>query len=95
MATANPTGVATTISSEAIRLMDCVESGYEDVIYALAEGFAVRRAAGGEVEIMADDVQSAANLLASILSTSSELPADVKPVVEGMRDCMSRKLAHR
>ncbi len=95
MATTNSGRAESTISSDALGLLGCFSGVFEDVIYRMAEHAAIARAASGQtIEISADDVEDAANLLAQILR-DSKIPEDVKPAIDSMLQCFTHKNIQR
>jgi hypothetical protein len=91
VATATP---ESTISSEALGLLDCFAAGLDEIIYQLAEAAAVARAGSKDVEISVADMEIAATRFVEIMGRS-ELPAELKPQVTAMLDCFSHKVACR
>jgi len=93
MTTANKTEIEATISSEAMRLLDCFDDQFSDIILHLAERTAIKRGSSKDhVEIAAADVKDAADLLVKIIRDSNEFPNEMLPVVESMRTCAEDKL---
>lgn len=85
-----------TISSEALGLLDCFSGGVEDFVYKLAEHAANSKAAAssGVVEISADDVEKAADFLVEAIRRS-EIPSDLRPAINGMLSCFTDKITQR
>lgn len=94
MATANH-GQEATISSDALELLDCFGEGLDEFVYKMAEHSAILRSGkASPVEITADDMVSAGEVLARILQ-NSDVPSEVKPAIDSMLQCFTKKVRHR
>jgi hypothetical protein len=82
------------ISSDALSLLDCFSSDFEDVIFRLAAHAARARAGGNAIEVVPSDIQAAAEAFATIMK-ASQLPDDVKAEVDMMLQCVSAKHKRR
>lgn len=92
MATANHGNIESSISSEALDLLDCFANGLDDVMYELAEAVAARRTGRtNNVEICVDDIREAAKLFVECLERV-EIPDRAKAAVHEMLKCLSHQI---
>ena len=92
MATAEPEQTEITISSDALGLLDCFSTGFDDLLCRIAEHVARERAQQpGEVEITVQDIQAAGDIFAKTIKRS-DLPEDVKQEADAMLSCLSERL---
>jgi len=91
MATANHGNIESSISSDALGLLDCFTNGLDDVIYEIAEAIAARRTGSQQVEITRADIKEAANVFVVCLETA-EIPAPVRDHVRQMLHCLSEQI---
>jgi hypothetical protein len=82
------------ISSDALSLLDCFSSDFEDVIFKLAEHAARDRVGGDATEVVSEDVKSAAEEFVQIMK-ASQVPDDVKAEIDSMLKCVSEKEKRR
>lgn len=92
-----------TISSDALRMLDCFVSGLDSVVYEIAEEIARLRLeacvpAGGKgsrpTEIESEDVKKAVEFFAQCikkLASENRIPADAVAHVEQMVECCRRQ----
>jgi len=92
MATVDSATNESTISSEALGLLDCFANGIDELIYGLAEVAATERAGAKGAEISVADMEVAATRFVEIMKRS-DLPNELKPHISAMLDCFSRKVA--
>jgi hypothetical protein len=85
---------SSTISSEALDLLDCFADGFDDVVYELAELEATKRTGARGSEIIAADMECAANHIVQAMS-HSDLPDEVKAMLSSMLQCFSSKASRR
>lgn len=92
MATIHHEPVTSTITSDALGILDCFSGGFEDVLYQMAEHSAVDRTGQRrDVEISVADIEDGARRLVQALE-KSDLPTDVKAAVSSMLRCMADKV---
>lgn len=92
MATANHGNIDSSISSEALGLLDCFASGLDDVIYELAEAVAAKRTGHTSgVEIRVDDIREAADLFVQCLE-KVDIPPHAKASIHDMLQCLSKRI---
>lgn len=92
MATVESTQRESSISSDALGLLDCFSCGFDELIYRLAEHVAVERIGRtNEVEITVVDFEKAAGMFAKNIK-QSDLPEDVKSEADAMLTCLSKKM---
>jgi hypothetical protein len=85
---------SSTISSDALDLLDCFADGFDGVIYELAEIEAIARTGVQGSEITAADMEKAANHIVEVMR-QSDLPDGVKAMLGSMLQCFSSKVSRR
>jgi len=89
-------GTEATISSQALSLLACFSDGIDEVVLKIAEGLARSEARGTEQpEISAANIVSAGDVLSRALRNSPDVPDDVKPAIDAMLECVTRKAKNR
>lgn len=91
MATVDHQQTESSFTSDAVELLGCFSYGFDDVISRIAEHEAARRSGHIGAEVTVDDVMSAVNVFITSMK-SSDLPAQMKPEIDAMLSCLSRKL---
>jgi hypothetical protein len=85
---------SSTISSDALDLLDCFADGFDGVVYELAEMEAKARTGVPVSEITAADMEKAANHIVQVMR-QSDLPDEVKAMLGSMLQCFSKKVSRR
>jgi hypothetical protein len=93
MATVENKPIESTISSEALGLLDCFSGGIGDFVYRMAELAAAHRTGdSGKVEIGVDDIKAATDRVVQIIKESPDVPAQIKADINDSLKCLSFRL---
>ena len=95
MSTATMPEMQSSMSGEALNVLDHFVAGLYDVVYEIAEQISRKRnPAAKTVQIEVEDIQQAAQLMFQGVHdamTHGQLPADFEPVLQGMQECFQVK----
>ena len=95
MSTATMPETQSSMSGDALDVMECFVAGLDDVVYEIAERMSRKRnPTANAVQIEVEDITQAARLMFQGVHdaiTRGQLPSDFEPVLQEMQECFQAK----